>query len=213
LSTLRTRAHETLGIEPGADLREIRAAYRRLARIYHPDRFVDAPADVAEESQRRMKIVSAAYSLLRAPEKPAARRRRADSGTQDPWKEARAYREAIHQRKRRDAEAEARWRLWEQLENEARERARLDAAQAAAWADEEEAAAGTTEEQLTRRRPSEAPPPQRKRTMLEIRLAQARGDQNALTVRYEDAEDPKAVTSPKRKVTPKRRATPRAKSS
>lgn len=48
-----------LGLQPGASPQETAAAYRRLAKRWHPDRAGDAAA-------RRMAEINAAYDLLRA---------------------------------------------------------------------------------------------------------------------------------------------------
>ena len=66
---MQSQAFETLGIEPTIDGRAIRAAFVRLARIYHPDRFAGQPPDVRSEAERRMKEAAAAYELLRATNK------------------------------------------------------------------------------------------------------------------------------------------------
>lgn len=58
--------YDVLGIEPGAGEAEIKTAYRRLARKYHPD--VSKEAD-AEET---FKSVNEAYEALRDPEKRTA---------------------------------------------------------------------------------------------------------------------------------------------
>ena len=50
---------ETLGVAPGASKSEIRKAYRRLARRYHPDLNPDDP-----EGEERFKEVQAAYEAL-----------------------------------------------------------------------------------------------------------------------------------------------------
>ena len=39
----RLRWYRTLELEPGADLQEIRKAYRRLLKQYHPDKFAKDP--------------------------------------------------------------------------------------------------------------------------------------------------------------------------
>lgn len=55
-----------LGVEPSAGEAEIKAAYRRLARKYHPD--------VSKESgaEEKFKAVNEAYEALRDPQKRAA---------------------------------------------------------------------------------------------------------------------------------------------
>jgi DnaJ domain len=55
-----------LGVAPGAADRELSAAYRELAKRWHPDR------GGGEEAARRMAEINAAYDLLRATEQQAA---------------------------------------------------------------------------------------------------------------------------------------------
>jgi len=54
-------ARELLGLDLQATRKEIRAAYRRAARRWHPDR---APAGLEEMHRERMQRVNAAYQRL-----------------------------------------------------------------------------------------------------------------------------------------------------
>ncbi len=58
--------YATLGVEPGAGDAEIKTAYRRLARKYHPDVSKEAGAE------EKFKAVNEAYEALRDPQKRAA---------------------------------------------------------------------------------------------------------------------------------------------
>jgi len=58
--------YETLGVEPAAGDAEIKTAYRRLARKFHPD--VSKEADAED----RFKAVNEAHEVLRDPEKRKA---------------------------------------------------------------------------------------------------------------------------------------------
>jgi molecular chaperone DnaJ len=59
--------YETLGVSRDADLEEIKASYRRLARQYHPD--VNPESSEAEE---QFKEINEAYEILSDPQKRAA---------------------------------------------------------------------------------------------------------------------------------------------
>ncbi|PHP68975.1 molecular chaperone DnaJ [Zhengella mangrovi] len=59
--------YETLGVARGADEKELKSAFRKLAMQYHPDR---NPGD--EEAERKFKEVGEAYEVLKDPQKRAA---------------------------------------------------------------------------------------------------------------------------------------------
>jgi hypothetical protein len=58
--------YRVLQVEPHADQEAIRAAYRRLARLYHPDLNADPSAAA------RMRAINAAYAVLSDPRRRAA---------------------------------------------------------------------------------------------------------------------------------------------
>ncbi|WP_427340324.1 J domain-containing protein [Caloranaerobacter sp. DY30410] len=54
--------YKVLGLEEGASEEEIKRAYKRLVRKYHPDQYVNNPlADLAEE---KLKEINEAYNIL-----------------------------------------------------------------------------------------------------------------------------------------------------
>jgi DnaJ domain len=61
--------HTALGLKRDADWEEVREAYLRLTRTYHPDRFasVELPAEVREYLAQMARRVNAAYKALEAP--------------------------------------------------------------------------------------------------------------------------------------------------
>jgi hypothetical protein len=58
--------YRVLQVEPNADLEAIHAAYRRLARLYHPD------LNPSPEAADRMRAINAAYRVLSDPRQRAA---------------------------------------------------------------------------------------------------------------------------------------------
>lgn len=66
--------YEVLGVEPGASVATVKAAWRRLARANHPDLAADAAAQ--RKATRRMAEINAAYEALRRIPRTGAGRAR-----------------------------------------------------------------------------------------------------------------------------------------
>lgn len=68
---------QVLGVAPGAPMDEIRQAYHRLAKAYHPDRFASAglPPEIDEYLSAVVRRINMAYDSLETAE--AARQRTA----------------------------------------------------------------------------------------------------------------------------------------
>ncbi|MGH9284696.1 MAG: J domain-containing protein [Acidimicrobiales bacterium] len=56
--------HEVLGVAPDASRAEIRAAYRVLAQIFHPDRHADSTPAVRKRAALEMGVLNEAYNTL-----------------------------------------------------------------------------------------------------------------------------------------------------
>lgn len=69
--------YKVLGLEPGASDEEVKQAYRRLAKKYHPDL---NPGDA--EAARKMQEVNEAYDRIKNPEKYSGPTYQSQSGSQ-----------------------------------------------------------------------------------------------------------------------------------
>ena len=80
--------YDVLGVPPGADLDDVTAAYRRLARQWHPDHHTRATPHEQALAEMRMAEVSDAYRRLLDPLGTArerlTQRRPVDDGA-SPW--------------------------------------------------------------------------------------------------------------------------------
>lgn len=57
-------AYGALFLEPGATQEEIKGAYKRMAKIHHPDRYVKLGAEAVEVANLSFKKINNAYTLL-----------------------------------------------------------------------------------------------------------------------------------------------------
>jgi DnaJ-domain-containing protein 1 len=55
-----------LGLDSAATVDDVAAAYRRLAKVHHPDRWAEADPAVQQEHSEQMLRVNAAYHALRS---------------------------------------------------------------------------------------------------------------------------------------------------
>lgn len=63
MSTEQDRAYDVLGVKPGVSDRELKAAHRDMAKVWHPDRFVHDPR-LQEKAQEKLKEINEAYEQL-----------------------------------------------------------------------------------------------------------------------------------------------------
>jgi DnaJ domain len=56
--------HEVLGLRPEASQEEIRVAYKRLVKQYHPDRLASLGEEFRVMAEQKMKLINAAYETL-----------------------------------------------------------------------------------------------------------------------------------------------------
>ena len=58
-----SKAYELLGVKPGVSMRELKAAHRDLAKVWHPDRFLHDPR-LQEKAQEKLKEINEAYEQI-----------------------------------------------------------------------------------------------------------------------------------------------------
>jgi len=56
---------EILGLKPGASQEELNQAYRDLANVWHPDRFVGNPR-LQKKAEEKFKEINAAYEYIKS---------------------------------------------------------------------------------------------------------------------------------------------------
>lgn len=57
-------AFEVLGIEAGANQETVKATYRDLAKVWHPDRFADGETRLKKKAEEQLKSINAAYAHI-----------------------------------------------------------------------------------------------------------------------------------------------------
>lgn len=60
--------YAALGAQPSATLAELKQAYHREAKRWHPDRYAGATPDAYERAERRMRLLTVAYHTLSDPQ-------------------------------------------------------------------------------------------------------------------------------------------------
>ncbi|HET8929806.1 MAG TPA: J domain-containing protein [Acidimicrobiales bacterium] len=65
-ATALTDPYEVLGLFPGATLDQVKKAHRKLAKQYHPDRFMSAPDAERHRAELKMVQVNGAYAELQS---------------------------------------------------------------------------------------------------------------------------------------------------
>jgi curved DNA-binding protein CbpA len=61
-------AYEVLGLKPGASQAQVKQAYRKLVKIWHPDRFADPTQK--QQAEEKIKKINVAYNLLKSEQLP-----------------------------------------------------------------------------------------------------------------------------------------------
>jgi len=59
-----SRCIEIFGLKPGASQEEVTQAYRDLANVWHPDRFVGNPR-LQKKAEEKLKEINAAYEYIK----------------------------------------------------------------------------------------------------------------------------------------------------
>ena len=71
MNSVLDRCYELLGVRPGVSVRELKSAYRDLAKVWHPDRFAHDPR-LQQKAQEKLKEINDAYEQLISGKTPRA---------------------------------------------------------------------------------------------------------------------------------------------
>jgi cytoskeletal protein RodZ len=72
VNSFSDRCYELLGVRPGVSVQELKAAYRDLAKVWHPDRFAHDPR-LQQKAQEKLKEINDAYEQLISEKTPGRR--------------------------------------------------------------------------------------------------------------------------------------------
>jgi hypothetical protein len=78
-----TECYDLLGLTPGASPEELKLAYRDLAKVWHPDRFLHDPR-LRAKAQEKLKEINEAYGRFRFRDKPTTQPHDSTSGRHSP---------------------------------------------------------------------------------------------------------------------------------
>lgn len=77
------RFYEILGLKPYASREEIKAAYRDMAKVWHPDRFLHDP-QLQQKAQEKLKEINEAYKQLSSASRATRRSQHARDAQSSP---------------------------------------------------------------------------------------------------------------------------------
>lgn len=152
--------YEVLEVSEDATQEEVKAAYKKVMRDYHPDNFRDADKEwIRKTAESRSKAANAAYDTLKNPQKRADYDRnlalvREQAGNEERWAWEEQHRQEEEERAQDPWEA---WNAWEAAQ-EAEEDSSDEQDNWDDWEGEDEAGEGWTEWEEDIPRPSPPTP-------------------------------------------------------
>jgi curved DNA-binding protein CbpA len=81
----RPNPFDVLGISPMAEPSEITAAYRKLAKKFHPDKYAERPEKLRKAAEQRMQELNEAYKMARSRSRDMWDDVEGERGRTTPW--------------------------------------------------------------------------------------------------------------------------------